>query len=505
MTAEVSEAESPGGLRRLVGKGLSWSLLGTVGTKIASFGVGLVLARLLTPADFGGFAVASAVAFFATHISDMGIIAAVVQWRGLPSNRRQDEREQLLQVAPTATTLALLFSVAIYGAVGAGAPALGALAGGDVDAANLIRLLSLAVLIDGLTAVRAATLMRRFQQDKLTKANFAGFVASGILSIALALTGAGAYAFAVGQVAGAAVTGVLVMIYAKVRFSIGFNRRVGGALVKFGLPLTAGMGVEAVVTNADYVIVGRYLGGIALGYYLLAFNISGWAQGIVGSAIRYVSIAAFSRLAGRGDDSFARGVQRSLQLLILGVVPVCVLMAVLAPQLVHVLYGPKWLPAVIVLQFLTVLTGVRLVTSFVLDTLAGAGISRSSLWVNLGWTVALVPTLVVATKLDGTRGTAIAHGVVSLLVALPLCGIALRRAGVRLGPVIQGAGRPLIAGAVAGIAAHSVVQMTGLHPAVDLVAAAVIGLTTYLCVAIAPSTLLRWAGRLSRKTADALT
>ncbi|MEV0273927.1 MAG: oligosaccharide flippase family protein [Hamadaea sp.] len=505
MTTTVTEEEQPGGLRRLAGKGLSWSLLGTVGTKIASFGVGLILARLLTPADFGGFAVASAVAFFATHISDMGIIAGVVQWRGLKGERHRDELGQLLQVAPSATSLALLFSVAIYGAVWIGAPGLGALAGGDVDAANLIRLLSVAVLIDGLTAVRAAALMRRFQQDKLTKANFAGFVASAVLSIALALAGAGAYAFAVGQVAGAAVTGLMVMAYAKLNYSLGLDRKIVGALMKFGLPLTASMGVEAVVTNADYIIVGRYLGGVALGYYLLAFNISGWAQGIVGSAIRYVSIAAFSRLAGRGDDSFARGVQKSLKLLILGVVPICVLMAVLAPQLVHVLYGPKWLPAVIVLQFLTVLTGVRLVTSFALDTLAGAGISRSALWVNLGWTVALVPTLIIATQVDGTRGTAIAHGVVSLLVALPLCGIALRKAGVHLWPVVRSAGRPLLAGAVAGIAAHFVVAWTGLPPAADLVAAGAAGAVLYVAVAIGPSTLRRWAARLSQKPADALT
>ncbi|NUT34669.1 MAG: oligosaccharide flippase family protein [Hamadaea sp.] len=489
---EEDDAARRGGLRKLAGKGLSWSIVGTVGTKIASFGVGLVLARLLTPADFGAFAVASAVAFFATHISDMGIIAAVVQWKG-----------RLAQVAPTATSLALLFSIAIYGGLWFAAPALGDLAGGDQDAASLIRLLSLAVLVDGITAVRAATLMRRFHQDKLTKANFVGFAASAVLSISLAATGAGAYAFAVGQVAGAAVTGALVMAYAKVPFSIGVDRQVAGGLMKFGLPLTASMGVEAVVTNADYVIVGRYLGGVALGYYLLAFNISGWAQGIVGTAIRYVSIAAFSQLAGRGDDSFARGVQRSMRLLILGVIPLCVLMAVLAPQLVQVLYGPKWLPAVIVLQFLTVLTGVRLVTSFALDTLAGAGSSRSALWVNLGWTVALLPALVIATQMDGTRGTAIAHGIVSLLVALPLAGFALRKAGVRLLPIVKAAIRPLLGGLIAGLAAHLVVSLTGLHPAVDLLAAGAAGSLCYLLVALAPRELRRLSA-LRRKTVDAL-
>ena len=480
-------------LGKAAGNGLRWSLLGTVGTKAASFGVGLILAHLLSPADFGAFAVASAVAFFATHVSDMGIIAAVVQWRG-----------RLIDVAPTATSLALLISVAIYGIVWVSAPALAGLAG-DGDATTLVRLLSVAVLIDGITAVRAAALMRRFQQEKLTLANFLGFAASAAISVSLALAGAGAYAFAAGQVAGAAVTGILVMALAKVRFSVGVDRRVAAKLMKFGLPLAGSMGVEAVVTNVDYVIVGRCLGVVALGYYLLAFNISGWAQGIIGSAIRYVSIAAFSRLAGRGGDSFSSAVQRSLRLLITGVIPICVLMGVLAPQLIHVLYGSKWLPAVAALEFLMVLTGVRLVTSFALDSLAGAGISRSSLWVNLGWTAALVPALIIGTTLGGMRGTAIAHAFVSLVVALPLAAIALSKAGVRLQPVGWSLVRPVLGGVTAAFVAHLVLSLTGLHPALDLIAAGTAGLLCYLLVAVAPAELRQWRTAVPGKTADAVT
>ncbi len=86
------------------------------------------------------------------------------------------------------------------------------------------------------------------------------------------------------------------------------------------------------------------------------------------TAVRYVSIPAFSRLAEQ-KGSLSIGVQRSVPLLISIVLPVAVLTAALAPALVVFLYGDKWAPAVPVLGFLMILTAVRVLTSFTFDIL----------------------------------------------------------------------------------------------------------------------------------------
>ena len=65
----------------------------------------------------------------------------------------------------------------------------------------------------------------------------------------------------------------------------------------FGVPLAASLGVEAIVMNVQFVIIGRLTGATEVGYYLLAFNVASWAQNILGQAIRYVSVAGFSRLS----------------------------------------------------------------------------------------------------------------------------------------------------------------------------------------------------------------
>ncbi|MGH3827238.1 MAG: oligosaccharide flippase family protein [Pseudonocardiaceae bacterium] len=468
---------------RKASQGLRWSVLGILVVRVGNLGMGLVLARLLAPADFGVYAIALAATDFVTRINDGGLVAATVQWRG-----RLDE------MAPTVTTLTALFSAAVYGMFWFAAPSFAALAGSP-DAAPVVRLLTTTILIDGVTALRVGTIMRNFQQDKIAKATVAGFVVNAVLAISLAFYGAGPYSFVGGLLAGAVVTGALLFVSAKVPFRIGFDRAIAVRLMRFGMPLAAGLGIEAILLNTDYVVVGRIMGATALGFYLLAFNVSSWVQGVVGTAVRYVSVASFSRLAEQNEDVLSLGVQRSAPLLIAGILPVVMLMAVLAPSLVVFLYGGRWAPAAPVLRFLMVLTVVRLLTSFATDILVSAGATRATLWLNLGWVIALVPTLIIGTQLGGIRGTAIAHAIVAVLVAAPLAMWTLRRSRVRLAPIGPALVRPLLAMALATVTCLAVVEMAPTSPVVQLATAGTAGLLVYVATAAPLAVLRRIGGR----------
>ncbi|MBX6769145.1 MAG: oligosaccharide flippase family protein, partial [Actinomadura rubrobrunea] len=331
------------------GKGLRWSLVGTVVAKLGSFAMGLVMARLLAPADFGVYAIALAALGVLMHINDVGLIAGTVQWRG-----------KLEEMAPTAATMAVGFATTVYGVFWIVAPVFAEISG-NRDATPVVRLLTLIIVIDGLSAVRSAALMRTFRQDKLIVANSVGLVVNGGLAIYLAAAGAGAYSFAWGQLSGAAVTGILVFLFARLPVRVGFDRTVAKRLMSFGVPLAASLGVEAVITNVQFTIIGRITGPVPLGYYLLAFNVSIWAQTVLGTAIRYVSVAGFSRLSEHDAKALSAGVQRSIPLLVMVVAPIAALMSVLAPPLVALLYGATWSAAAPVLRILVVVTLVRMV------------------------------------------------------------------------------------------------------------------------------------------------
>ncbi|WP_066942300.1 oligosaccharide flippase family protein [Microtetraspora fusca] len=495
VTAEPS-GESPDGsaghvaeIGRKAGRGLGWSLLGTLATRAGSFVMGLALARLLSPADFGVYAVALAATQLVMVVKDIGVMAAVVQWRG-----------RLEEVAPTATTLAMISAVTLYGVFWVGAPYFSRLAGSE-EAVPVVRLLTAVILIEAVTAVRTAALLRGFQVAKTSRAVLAGFAVNAPVAIALAAHGAGPSSFAWGQVAGAVVTGVSMLGYARLPWRMAFDRRTAARLLRFGVPSAAGMALEAALLNVGYVIVGANMGPTWTGLYLMAFNVSSWVPGLVGTAVRSVSISGFSRLAERDPDALSVGVQRSVPILVAAVLPLAVLMGVLARPLIRFLYGDAWIPSAEVLRFLAVLMVARMLTSFALDILNGQGATRSTVWMNLGHAAALVPAVIVGTRLDGIRGAAVGQAAAALVVALPLAALAVRRAGVRLAPMLAALARPLGGAALALGVTLAVAALAGESPLPQLVLGGGAGVLVY-ALAVVPMERLKTVSRTVLRVAD---
>lgn len=488
MTTEVGHEP----IAKKAGRGLRWSLLGTVVTKCGNFALGIALARILTEEDFGVYAVGLSALYLLMSVNDLGVIAATMHWRG-----------KLSEMAATATTIAAVTSATLYIGFWFAAPAIAGIAKVD-EATPVLRLLALIILIDGLSAVRSGALMREFRQDRLVIANLAGLAVNATVAIGLAVGGAGPFSFAGGQVGGALLTGVIVMVAARIPLRFGLRGAVCRRLLWYGVPLTASLGVEAVLVNADYLIIGNITEDVvALGYYLMAFNVSTWAVSVISTAISYVSVSSFSRLAERGTQALSDGVRRTIPLLFTVAVPIAALTMVLATPLLSVVYGPKWEPAGPVLQALAVLTLVRMLANFSLEILMGAGATRSTLWVNLGWGAALIPALVIGTSVDGIRGAAIAHGIVGVGVATPLVLLALHRAGVRLLPIAPHLLRPALGGVLAAGAALLASHLAG-EPAgggygmLQLALAGTAGLVVYAATAV-PRVQLRSALAMVRR------
>ncbi|MGN9845709.1 oligosaccharide flippase family protein [Nonomuraea sp. H19] len=468
------------------GRGLRWSLLGNLVTRAGSFAMGLVLARVLAPDDFGTYAVALAATQIVMHIKDVGIQAATIHWRG-----------RLEDMAPTATVLSFVVTTSVYGAFWLFAPVFARMSGNE-EATGVVRLLTSIILIEAFTAVRSAALLRRFQQDKLTLAIMIGFVANASVAITLALTGAGAYSFAWGQVTASVITGVLIFFWGWVPIRIGLNREIAGKLLKFGIPSAVGFGLEAILVNSDYVVVGDVLGAEQLGYYLLAFNVSSWVPGIIGTALRYVSLPSFSRLA-EDPAALSEGVRRSVPVMVAFVLPPALVMAILAHPLITFLYGERWDFSAGVLRWLAVLMVVRMLISYLaVDILTGLGATKTTVWLNLGWAVVLLPSLVAGAHIGGIRGAAIAHAVVAVFVAVPMALVILHRVGVRLAPSLPDLVRPAVGAVVAGAVMLGLERLTGSGPAlVQLVVAGGAGTLVFVMIVV-PNAVLK---KLVRRSA----
>ena len=118
--------------------------------------------------------------------------------------------------------------------------------------------------------------------------------------------------------------------------------------------------------------------------------------------------------------------------------------------------------------------------------------------------MALVPALYLGTRLDGIRGAAIAHAIVTVLVAIPLAVLFLHRGGVHLGPVAPALVRPLLGAALCGALMLLVTRVAGPLPIVQLGLGGLAGLVGYLLVAVPREQInqLRTMVRARPRTAD---
>ena len=202
--------------------------------------------------------------------------------------------------------------------------------------------------------------------------------------------------------------------------------------------------------NVDYIVIGTQLGPVQLGIYFLAFNLASYPVAVISVSVRRVALAAFSRLAlDRAELSSAFG--RSLRLLLGVALPGCTALALLAYPIITLVYGSKWAAAAAVLTPLALLSVVRIVTELTYDLLVSVGRTRNVLLIQMAWVSALIPSLIIGSRVAGIQGVAVAHVVVAVVLVLPLYLHAASKVGV---PAMQ-----LLRSALPAVAATAAVAV----------------------------------------------
>lgn len=437
---EAAEPTEPaeGHLGRQVRAGLGWSLINSFAGRLVTVLVGLVLARILEPREFGTFAVAFLVMAIVQSMNELGVSVAVVRWES-----------DATRVARTATTVAIGMSVALYAAVLLLAPTI-ARAVHTPAAAGLLRVLGLGIVIDGVTSIPSAMMARAFMQRERAMADIAGSIPTALLSILLALSGHGAMSLVWGALAGNVVSAALILLLTPNRPWPGWHRDDAAELLRIGLPL-AGTSLALLATlNVDYIVVGRTLGTVALGYYLLAFNLSSWPVNLLSVAVRRVAVAGFAKVRGE-PLALAEAFRRSLAMLSAVAFLAAGLLSTLAAPLIHVAYGTTWQPSAAPLQMLAILGGMRILFDLGYDFLAAVASTRWLLTIQLVWFVGLVICLPIGARHGGIRGVAIAHCLVAGACIGPLYIVSIIRRGVSFGSIVIALTPPLVAAIVASV------------------------------------------------------
>ncbi|MRJ76483.1 oligosaccharide flippase family protein [Aeromicrobium sp. SMF47] len=441
----------------------AWSFANTVIARLGTLAIGIALARLLGPEEFGTYAVAFIALLAVLSFNELGVSLAIVRWT-------EDPRA----IAPTVTTVSLAMSALItVGMLLAAGPFADAM--GDSSAAGMVRALSLCVLINGAVATPAALLQRYFRQDRRMISDQVNVWVGAGVSLALALSGAGAWSLVIGRLAGALTSGVLLLAYSPLPYRVGLDRRHVRALLRFGGPLAGASLVVFAIGFVDQLAVGHLLGPVVLGYYVLAFNLSSWPVSIFSQPLRSVAPAMFARLQ-HDPAAMTATFHRILRPLAAVALPSCLVLGACAPDIIRFVYGPEWAPAATPLRWLCLLAALRIFFELTYDYLVVLRRSRSILAIQLVWLVALVPSVIVGVRIGGAGGAGLAVAGVAGVVVLPLYLRALAGVGIDLRAVWRHAALALTATVALGVVLTAAAATLGTFS--TLAAAGLLGAAT---------------------------
>ena len=392
----------------------------------------LVLARLLTPYDFGLVGISLVMISLFESVSMTGTNLALIQ--------RQERARDFFD---TAWTLGLIRGVVMAGLMLALAPAAGTFFDSP-DAVAIIRAMALVPLIRVLTNIGVVEFRTELTFAPHYRLFLSGAVADLCVAVPLALWHAGAWALVAGWLASTAVRVVVSYGIHPYRPTLRLDRAEVKELAGYGRWILGSAAIRWLIANGVHATVGRLLGVQALGLYQMAWRVAYLPSTEITEAISGVTVTAYAKL----QDSMARVRLAYLRVLItvaLAATPIAVGVGVYGADLVRVVLGPRWGGIVAIVQVLVVaglFRSIGATTGPIFQGLDRPWLQTFVAVVELGILAAL---LVPLTLWMGPAGTALAAtigGVVGTTVALWRVS---RLLGIRVGELAPILGWPLLA------------------------------------------------------------
>lgn len=313
-------------------RSVKWSVLGEVFARGVQPVTLLVLARLLTPSDFGVVGIATIAIGVAEIFQDFGLGKTLIQREG---NVEHDSTQVFW--------LNTLVSCSLYALIFTAAPAIAAFfkAPGSV---LILRVLCLRVLVTGVTAVQTAILQRNLEFRKLFVARCANTFLPGIISIPMALAGFGVWALVWGSLAGSAMQSLIMWLTSTWRPSWSINLQIWVQLFRFSKWILLEGLLSAVIQLGDSTIVGHYLGLRDLGLYRMSLSCVGMVMALFFTPLQPVAYSFLSRLQANPEE-IGKYYLKGTQIISTLALPLGAGLAMTGPGFLLAFLGAQWIGA----------------------------------------------------------------------------------------------------------------------------------------------------------------
>lgn len=422
-------------IRSQVLTALKWTVIGRLSTQIVSWAITIVVMRLLAPDDYGLLAMATIFSGFLSVISEIGMGSSIVQSKDI-TPRQIRQIFGIVLVSNAGVCLALAVIIAPVASWFFGEPKLEA----------VIQAISLQFIPAAFVVIPSAMLDRDMEYRGRTFVSFTSALLGALLTLVLAYAGLHAFALVWGNVAAGVFSAIGLYWLKPYREMPVFNFSGVGNMVRFGRDVVANRLVFYLYSQADSFIVGKLLGKNELGLYSVSMSLASMPASRLAVTIDQVAFPALSKVRREGGDA-SQYILKSLRGISLISFPVLWGMSCVAPELVVVVLGQKWVDATMPLSLLCLVMPLRVIGPIIHASLQSVGKANVSFRNTSTTAIAMCLAFIIGSKF-GLLGLALSWVTVFPITFMFNMVRSTPHLGLTPMAIIRALTRPLLASAV---------------------------------------------------------
>ena len=323
-----------------------WVGVSTIGLNIMTIVRSIILARLLMPEVFGLMAVCLIVIRSVEVFTRTGVNAALIH-RQASFDEARDTAFSIMVTRGFILSAVIFFS----------APYIALFYSND-SLATLIKVIGISFIFNGFNNINTVALAKELDFKRLTYLEQAAALVNTIVVILLAFLLRNIWALIIGHVIFSAVQMAMSYIFIPGKLRFRFNRQISRELYKYGKYITGLSIVIFVASEIDSAVLAKIVGMNDLGYYVIAATLANLPATQISKVASKIMFPAYSKLQGN-LPALREAYLRTVKLVASIAIPAAAGLMVLASQIIHVIYGSKWAPAIIPLQILCIFGALR--------------------------------------------------------------------------------------------------------------------------------------------------
>lgn len=317
---------------------MAWSGIGRLLLQTIQFFLGIILARILSPKEYGVMAIMMVFIVLSQVFIDSGFTKALIQ----KLNRSENDKSTVF-----------LFNISIglicYLLIWLFAPGLAGFYEID-ELTNLFRVIGITLVINAIYSVPNTLFTISLDYKSITKINMISVISSGIIAIILAKDGFGVWALVYQVIIRSSLSCLLYWAWIKWIPNFKFSKESFKELFSYGSKLLVSSLLAKFFSNLNALLIGKYLSAKDLGFYSRGTQFSDVLYNIFNPAINGVLLPGLAPFQNQHDTliNHSRRIIKTTTLLTL---PIFFTLAILAEPLILVLLTDKWAPAIPIMQF----------------------------------------------------------------------------------------------------------------------------------------------------------